>query len=210
MNNKLSLLNNQAISDDNIVSMLLSQDENGLRYLYRNYSASIYGIISRILPSPEEANEVLNDTFLKINKSISTYDSDKSKLFTWMARIARNTAIDKTRSSGYKQTKQTSSIENNLNIENTHSYESDIKDHGLNKLIASMDADLKLVLDYVYYQGYSHQEAADALGMPLGTVKTKVRRAIMHLREGLKDDMVHFVSIAIIVFLLSYTLQYAS
>jgi RNA polymerase sigma-70 factor, ECF subfamily len=192
--------------DDNIVSLLLRGEEEGLRILYRNYSSAIYGIINRIVPSQDEADEILNDTFLKIYNNITSYDKDKSKLFTWMARIARNGAIDKVRSAGFTKSKNTISLDKEDN--SSKFFESSkVEDFGMQKIIAKMDSDLKLVLDYVYFQGYSHQDCADELGLPLGTVKTKVRRAILFLREELKDDLVHYMSIIFIISLFFYTLK---
>jgi RNA polymerase sigma-70 factor (ECF subfamily) len=190
--------------DDNIVALLLNGNEEGLRILYRNYSSAIYGIIYRIVASQQEADEILNDTFLKIYKNISAYEKDKSKLFTWMARIARNAAIDKVRSAGFNKSKQTSSLD--IQDNSSRFFEmSSSADFGMQKLIGRMDEDLRQILDYVYFQGYSHQDCADALCLPLGTVKTKVRRAILFLREELKDDMPHLLSIFLLLSLLVYT-----
>ncbi len=203
---KLFTMDNKIMTDDSIVSLLLSNDEQGLRLLYRNYSSAIFGIISRIVPTSHEADEVLNDTFLKIYKNISSYDKDKSKLFTWMARIARNAAIDKRRSADFKQGQNTISLDSLPNYDSSYS-ESKNMDQGLSKMIASMDADLRQILEYVYLMGYSHQDCADELNIPLGTVKTKVRRAILILREGLKDDLVHLTGLSIILALVFYTLN---
>ncbi|MEJ0031718.1 MAG: sigma-70 family RNA polymerase sigma factor [Bacteroidota bacterium] len=67
-------------------------------YLYDHYSAALYGVISRIIINEDVAEEVLQDVFLRIWDRIDNYDASKGRLFTWMLNIARNLAIDKTRS----------------------------------------------------------------------------------------------------------------
>lgn len=182
----------QVNTDDVITDLLISRNEQGIRLLYRHYADTIYGIILRIVPGEEEAKEVLNDVFLKVYDNIASYDSSKSKLFTWMARIARNAAIDKIRSANYKMNKSTQNIDNNFEAQ-AKKYEAVIEDSGITKLIQALDSDLQNIIQLVYLQGYTHQECADELQLPLGTVKTKTRRALLLLRESLKGEGLFFI-----------------
>jgi RNA polymerase sigma factor (sigma-70 family) len=166
---------------------------NGLRVgnkaaidqLYKMYSSSLMGIIIRIVKFDEIAEDVLQETFLKIWKSISLYDSSKGKLFTWMANLAKNTAIDQIRSKHYVNGIKTDDITDMQgDILDHHSYSQQNLDViGLKQLTMNLSADQKAIIDLFYFEGYTHVEVAEKLNIPLGTVKTKIRRAISCLRR---------------------------
>src|SRR5215510_5984069 len=91
---------------------LKSKDRRALEYLYDHYAGALLGVVARILRKEELAEEVLQDVFLKVWDRIDSYDATKGKLFTWMLNIARNQAIDKTRSKEFSKGKKTDDIEN--------------------------------------------------------------------------------------------------
>jgi RNA polymerase sigma-70 factor, ECF subfamily len=86
-NNKIQIV------EDDLVSLLKNKDLRGFSILYDNYSAAIYGIVFKIVPSEEVANDVLKDTFLKIWNEIQNYDKSKGSLFTWLLKVGRSLAI---------------------------------------------------------------------------------------------------------------------
>lgn len=186
----------QVNTDDVITSLLVARNEQGIRLLYRHYADTLYGIIYRIIQGEEEAKEVLNDVFLKVYNNIASYDSSKSKLFTWMARIARNAAIDKIRSTNHKMNKLTQNIDQNYEAQ-AKNYELVMEDSGILKLINALDEDLQKIIKLIYLQGYTQQECADELQLPLGTVKTKTRRALLLLRESLKGEGLLYLFLSI-------------
>lgn len=157
--------------------------------LYNNYSAALFGVINRILNNEDIAEEVMQDAFLKIIDKIDTYDASKSRLFTWMMRIARNLAIDKTRSREFSQSARSDSISHHVHgIESSHSQQLQIEDIGVRDLLQQLDNDQQEVMQIVYFDGYSHAEAAEYLNLPLGTVKTRVRSALKKLRTIIGDE----------------------
>src|SRR4051812_8907071 len=95
------------ISEDELVSGLKSRNKSSLDYLYDHYSSALYGVISRVLRNEDVAEEVLQDAFLRIWDRIENYDPAKGRLFTWMLNIARNLAIDKTRSKEISKDRKT-------------------------------------------------------------------------------------------------------
>lgn len=166
-----------------IVAQIKKGDESAFEKLYDNYSGALLGVISRIVKSDEQANGVLQETFLKIWKNIAKYDPKKATPFTWMLNIARNSAID-----SYRKTKKTQERV----IQNSEYDVSDIKgpmieqriDHiGLAEIMGKLNPDQQTVVNYVYFKGYTQQEVSDELGIPLGTVKTRVRSALIDLRK---------------------------
>ena len=184
--------------EENILSLLLDGNEMGLRLLYRNYKESIYGIILNIVKSENHAEEVLNDVFLKFFNNIKSYDSSKSRLFTWMARIARNAAIDKIRTVDFKSSVKSYEISNPVTQKLQYQHEH-IDNSAIAEILQALEVDQKRMIEMVYLLGYTHQECSDELNIPLGTVKTNIRRGLMKLRSVMGNDINAFISWIIIV-----------
>lgn len=167
-----------------MVSRLKSQDTLAIRALYDMYSGALLGVISRIVPQIEVAEDLLQETFLKIWNSAESYDSSKGRLFTWMMNIARNLSIDKLRSKDFKNSGKNQEIENNVDFIDTQkkvTFNTDLL--GLKDMVTALRPEYNKVLQMVYFKGYTHIEAAEELNLPLGTVKTRIRMAIMELRK---------------------------
>lgn len=155
---------------------------------YNNYGDTLLGLIFKVVQSREAAEEVLQDTFVKIWKYSAQYDRSKGRLFTWFANIARNAAIDKVRSADFRKDQKTDDIENFVSKDNVASTEMDIADSGLKDVINSLDEKYRKLIELVYYQGYSQREIEKEFNIPLGTVKTRLRTAIGELRSKLEKD----------------------
>jgi len=179
------------------ISLIKARDESGLSDLYDHYAAALNGIINRIVGSEAIAEEVLQQTFLKIWEKIEQYDEAKSSLFTWMARIARNSAIDKVRLKKFQNAEQTESWEAKHNDSRVVS-----TDHAgidTTKLLSKLDQKYKEVIDCIYLQGYSQSEAAKKLAIPLATVKNRLRSALLQLRQELSEEKALFMSSIILI-----------
>lgn len=149
-----------------------------------HYRGSLFTIINHVVPETETANDVLQETFVTIWKNIEKYDPGKGRLFTWLLNLARNMAINKTRSKNYKNALKNEDIGNFVNsIEQTGTHQPNINRIGLQKEVSRLREDLKEVLELSYYRGYTQEEISKALNIPLGTVKTRLRTAILELRK---------------------------
>jgi RNA polymerase sigma-70 factor (ECF subfamily) len=177
-----SIKTQQPASELKLVESLRQKDRSAYTLLYDNYSAALYGVILKVVRVPEMAQDVLQDTFVKIWRGIATYESAKGTLFTWMLNIARNTAIDKIRSAEYKQFTLSDTFKSKY-VDIKHSESPVIDQIGLNQIVQCLDIEQQEVIEIIYFQGYSHTEAAEALNLPLGTVKTRVRIALRELRK---------------------------
>jgi len=91
-----------SLSEEELVRALRNRERIAIEALYDMYSSSLYGVISRIIVDTATAEDVLQETFIKIWNSFSAYSTEKGRLFTWMVNIARNLAIDKIRSKDFK------------------------------------------------------------------------------------------------------------
>jgi RNA polymerase sigma factor (sigma-70 family) len=173
-----------SLSEEELVRGLQRREKVAAEALYDMYSASLFGVICRIVNDPATSEDVLQDTFVKIWNSFSTYNREKGRLFTWMVNIARNLAIDTLRSKDYKNQGKNQELENNVTVIDQNSniaYKPELV--GIKDLVETLKPEQKSILDLVYFKGYTHAEAADALGVPLGTIKTRLRAAIIQLRK---------------------------
>jgi RNA polymerase sigma factor (sigma-70 family) len=173
-----------SLSEDELVLALRNREKIAIEALYDMYSSSLYGVISRIITDTATAEDVLQETFVKIWHSFSGYSAEKGRLFTWMVNIARNLAIDKIRSKDFKNQNKNRELENNVAFidgQKNTVYKPELL--GIKELVATLKPEQKSILDLVYFKGYTHVEAADELGIPLGTIKTRLRMAIQQLRK---------------------------
>ncbi len=173
-------------SEEELIVLLQNKDAQAFNYLYDNYSAALYGIIFRMVDDKELAEDILQETFVKIWNNFATYDSYKGRLFTWMLNITRNLTIDMLRSKGYK--KQVKIYNNQINVDNfvdKSGGEERFDSLGIRKHLAHLKNDQKQIIDLAYFSGFTHEEISKHLSIPLGTVKTRMRAAIMELRKFL-------------------------
>ena len=130
------------------------------------------------------AEDILQEAFLKIWNNFKQYDDTKGRLFTWMVNITRNLTIDTLRSKGYKKQQKISQDENSVIGYKDSGYGADRFDTmGLRKQVSSLKPDQKIIIDLAYFSGYTQEEISKEMGIPLGTVKTRMRTAIMELRK---------------------------
>jgi RNA polymerase sigma factor (sigma-70 family) len=167
-------------SEFELVSLLQNNDSKAFSYLYTNYSAALYGVIMKVVRDEVKAQDVLQDSFMKIWKNIASYNPEKGRLFTWMMNITRNTAIDSIRSEKEPHV----DIQEQLYVveQQSPSFQPSINAIDLSTLVEKLRPERKQVLDLVYFQGYTQEEAAEQLSMPLGTVKTRIRSALQELK----------------------------
>ena len=171
------------IGEEELIARLGKRDPLALDYLYDHYAGALYSIVLRVVRNEGVAEEVLQDVFLKIWDRMSSYDSSKGRLFTWMLNIARNQAIDKTRSREMSQGRKTDDLDNLVNkIDGQESTELKTDAIGLKELLIRLPEEQRFVIDHLYLKGYTQSEMAEEFGIPLGTVKTRTRMALKELR----------------------------
>lgn len=166
-----------------LVSLLKDKNDQAFSYLYDNYAGALYGVVKQIVTDTEMCNDVVQEVFVSIWRKIDSYDATKGRLFTWMLNVARNASIDKVRSRNYQQSLKQQPIDDN---ELSHPVvRMGIDDFGLKKVLGKLKDEQRMLVDLSYYQGYTHEQIAKALNIPLGTVKTRLRTALMQLRTML-------------------------
>ncbi len=173
-----------SITEDVLVSRLFKKDQLAFSYLYDNYAPALNGVIYRIVQDEASAEDVLQETFLKIWNNFSQYDKTKGKLFTWIVNIARNLAIDHTRSKSFRNQQKNLEVDKIVGfIDTSKSTLFNPDQIGLKSMLDKLKPEQREILDLVYFNGYTQAEVANQLGIPLGTVKTKIRMALIQLRS---------------------------
>lgn len=165
-----------------MVSLLQQEDTAAFTYLYDNYSGALYAVILNIIPDRELAADVLQEVFVNIYRKFSSYDPAKSRLYTWMMNIARNGAIDMLRSKGYRNAQQNREVTEGVHEMAGASFQH-IDAIGLRKLLEQLKTEHRELIELAYFKGYTQDEISQMLNIPLGTVKTRTRAALIHMRQ---------------------------
>jgi RNA polymerase sigma factor (sigma-70 family) len=175
-------------NEDELLRRLKLHEEQAYSFLYDRYSRALFLVIKQIIPQQEVAEDLLQETFVKVWQNIHTYDGSRGRLYTWMLSIARNLSIDRTRSKEFNKQSKTSSLQENV-YSSTPTEEARVTDTGLKKVLNSIPEENARLIDLAYFKGYTQEEIAKILAMPVGTVKTRMRSAIASLRKLIKPNV---------------------
>jgi RNA polymerase sigma-70 factor (ECF subfamily) len=167
--------------EQQIVNLLEKGDKKAISLLYENYSDSLYGVILKVTINEEIAQDALQETFIKVWKNAKKYGSKKAKLFTWLYRIAKNTAIDKLRSFNNRFDKEVQIDKSNVYILPTANLNQDVLD--LKEHVAKLDEKYQIVLKALFFEGMTQQEASNELDIPLGTIKSRLKIGLRELKK---------------------------
>jgi RNA polymerase sigma-70 factor (ECF subfamily) len=169
-----------------LVQMIKSKNEKGFHILYDNYSGALYGILMKLVRRTDVAEDLLQDAFVKIWKHIDAFDPARGTLFTWMLNIARNHAIDYLRSSGYKNQLHNVNMDllshqvDYISATASNTLEIEVKDFK-NKAL-QIESKYSEIIDMIFFYGFTQQQTATMLNLPLGTVKTRARKGLSMLK----------------------------
>ncbi|SHH40691.1 RNA polymerase sigma factor [Winogradskyella jejuensis] len=169
---------------EQLILQFQKKDAKAFETLYNMYSDSIHGVVYNIVRDSAISDEVVQDVFLKAWSNAESYSQKKGRFFTWVLNIARNAAIDKIRSKAFKTSKQNLDVDffvdiiaGNTNLEN----QTDAI--GIKKFVSQLGEKCKLIIEFLYFKGYTQKEVAESLEIPIGTVKTRNRSCIQKLRD---------------------------
>jgi RNA polymerase sigma-70 factor (ECF subfamily) len=167
-----------------MVAALKQKSAAGFSMLYDNYSAAVYGVVCRVIKNQGAAEDVMQEVFVKVWNNIEHYDAGKGAFFTWLMSITRNTAIDYMRSRQFKQSLKIQTLANDeYGNGDGGTVEINTEQHAIYSNIARLDHKYRTIIDLVYIKGYTHEEAAGILALPLGTLKTRARTALQILKK---------------------------
>ncbi len=164
-----------------ILEKFAAGDVSAMDLLYDHYGDTLYGVVLRIVHDEAQAQDIIQDAFVKIWKQSKSYDASKGKLFTWLMRIVRNQSIDVIRKN--KRSGEIRNESGDVSMESTVADNRDLsEDHDIRVVLSQLDNHHKELVEHSYILGYTHPEIAEKFGIPLGTVKTRIRNAMTSLR----------------------------
>ena len=179
----------KAGEDAALLARIAAGDPDALGALYDRHGRVVFGVLYRLLGSPEAAEEVTQDAFHAVWRRAATYRADRGAVRTWLLAIARNAAIDWRRTKGKR-------IEREAAIDEAAELVEEIRvdDRVIARLraervrdaVASLPEEQRIVLSLAFWSGLSQTQIAERTGTPLGTVKSRVRLGLTKLRDRLK------------------------
>jgi RNA polymerase sigma-70 factor (ECF subfamily) len=168
------------LNQQHLLNQIKNGDTQALSELYDNYSGALYGVILRMCKNEAVAQDLLQETFVKIWQKVNSFDPEKGKFYTWAYRIARNLTLNELRkTSSLIQTEDLSVYK-----ERTETEELSIDTLKLNGSIKKLESHHQKALELVYFQGLTHREAHEEMNVPLGTFKSYIQQALKKLRES--------------------------
>jgi RNA polymerase sigma-70 factor, ECF subfamily len=172
------------------MSRVARGDEPAFLVLYDRHAARVHALTLRILNDPMLAEEATQDAFLKLWSRARLFLNERGSLLLWLLTIARRTALDRLRLEGRRPVLSDSNDPDDLwqTIPDLDSMPEEARWRSLHFAVQSLDPDHRQVIELAYYQGLSQSEIAEVLGWPLGTVKTRMRAAMDHLRQKWKEE----------------------
>ena len=167
--------------EEHIIAHLKNGDKQAINLLYENYADALLGVIKKVISDDDLAQDVLQETLIKVWKKGKSYNPDKAKLFTWLYRIAYNSAIDKIRSVNKKSIKEIQIENSNVYKLTTNSLNEDVLD--IKKHLNTLDLKYQIVINALFFEGMTQQEASEELDIPLGTIKSRLKIALRELKK---------------------------
>jgi RNA polymerase sigma-70 factor (ECF subfamily) len=168
-------------------------DESAFRELYDRYSSALYGLALRVLRDASEAEDVLQEAFMVIWRKAATFDSERSSPFSWAVMIVRNKAIDRLRSRDRGERIQTALSEEEAGLD--HRDEASAEEpvrrerrQQVGSALAQIPEEQRQAIELAFFGGLTQEEVSSRLAAPLGTIKARIRRGLLRLRELLKEE----------------------
>ncbi len=173
-------------TEQELIAAINCNCQKAFGYLYTNYGNALYGVIIRIVKNEHDACDILQNVFIKVWKNIDKYDPGKARLYTWMNNIARNASIDFLRTT-YAQDKNKTSDMAGVTEHYMQKREAAFDTITMSQLMNRLEAKYKTLIDLYFRKGYTHEEISKLIDVPLGTVKTRIRKAIELIRIDYAD-----------------------
>ncbi len=170
---------NITYKEEELIGLLKEKNLQAVSDLYDKYAPALYTVVLQIVRDEEIANNVLEKVFADILNKIDNYDAAKERLFIWMFKIARNLSIEMIKSQNKQQLLKHTSITDKM-LHKMAIVEMD--NYGLKKVIKNMKDEHKILVDLCYYRGFTHDEIAKTLNIPIDTVQPELRMALLELR----------------------------
>ncbi len=171
-----------------LVARLAGGDERALADLYDSTNRIVYGLALRILGDPSLAEDVAMEVYLQVWRTAESYDSQRGTVSSWLVTLTRSRAIDYLRRRKTRRAELEENVDEVVNLRDSRpSPESASVEAGRSRIVqralADLSPDQRQAIELAYFSGLSHTEVAAHMGLPLGTVKTRIRLGMLNLRK---------------------------
>jgi RNA polymerase sigma-70 factor, ECF subfamily len=173
------------VSCSDLLVLVASGDRTALRSLYSFAGPKLFAICLKMMKNRAEAEDVFQDAFVKIWERSWQYDATKGEALAWLATVTRNTALDRLRA----PRRQHVSIDDDVTaeIDKAMSVDMVIPSGDLNRCLTDLRQEYRDAVVLAFVNGYTHEELAQKLGKPLGTIKSWVSRGLKQLKECMEQ-----------------------
>jgi RNA polymerase sigma-70 factor (ECF subfamily) len=183
VSSKRSIKDDHDQGDDLLLELVCSRNQQAMADLFDRYGGMVYSVALRVLKNPEQAEDVMQEIFFQLWRKPEAFTRERGSLGAWLLVVTRNRAIDFVRRRKpsdspedvvlHSKTNLASETERNLLM-------GKVRDH-----LNSLPPEQQQTLNMAYFEGLSHTEIAEQTGDPLGTVKSRIRQALIGLRKAL-------------------------
>jgi RNA polymerase sigma-70 factor (ECF subfamily) len=174
---------NRSVDDAAVLARLGQRDEAAMEEIFRRYSGAVYSVALRVLHDTGQAEDVLQEVFFQLWRNPAAFVQDRGSLGAWLVVVARNRSIDLLR-----RRKPTDAVEDVIlasPVNVAEEAERNVMMQKVRQVLAELPPDQRKSLELAYFEGLSHTEIASRTGDPLGTVKTRIRQALITLRKAI-------------------------
>jgi len=182
----------QQMLDQEMIARIGRRDQSAFSALYDRLSGPLYSLAMKMLGDPAEAQDALQDVFLQIWSRAGTYDPEQSSVFSWTVLLTRSRVIDRMRARGRRSRVVVASTEDAPTAADASTVESAADTAEKNDeavrvryVLNNLPSEQREAIEMAFFEHLSHHEIAARLGQPLGTVKARIRRGLLKLRQRL-------------------------
>lgn len=179
-------------SDGALIRAFVSRDQRAADDLYGRFASRVYGLGIVMLGSDAAAQDLVQDTFVKLWRTAASFDADRGKLETWVLLVARSLAIDSLR----RRVLESRSLEKigepqDLDLRPGPEQQAATADMAgrARRAMAALSPEQRAALELAYFGGRTSGEIAEIEGIPVGTAKTRIRTALLRLREAMGQEL---------------------
>ena len=173
-----------------LVDRVLEGDEEAFQALYTRYYDKVFAIAKGILLDSDEAADAVQEIFIELWSHANRFDENKASETTFIAMLARRRLIDRLRKTKREPSTEelnvVQHVEDSDQIDSSEQLETQDQAERARRLIRTLKPEQQQIIQLAVYDGHTHQSIADAMGLPLGTVKTHLRRGLLRVREAME------------------------
>jgi RNA polymerase sigma-70 factor (ECF subfamily) len=183
------------LPDEQLMARLARRDIKAFEALYDRYGTLVYSTALRVVGDVQLAEDIAQEVFLRIWRRPDHYLPERGRFVTWLLSVARNGAVDQTRTRGRRRRHETAGDESARDLPADEGRDPALmaqladERQKVRQALAGLPPEQRRVIETAYYGGYTQQEIATMLNQPLGTVKTRIRLGMQKLRVALEPEV---------------------